>query len=187
METTKAQKFIEIAQLVKAQNPLFMQHFKSMNSIIRVYKVLPADYDRKKSIKEYIRQNKGKQVAEKLMLVFNTEFGFRYFENAPYKWLLRFGLSHTTYRSGKEVIEVMCTPYDRCDSRNDYNGNSWGTSSITIKTLGDARRAVERLTESVTKNRGNDYEVYYGDKLKEAMKQDDPSNEDLQEGVYVRL
>lgn len=187
METTKAQQFIEIAKWVKSQNPLFTRHFKSMNSIIRVYKVLPVDYDKTKSVKEYIRKNKGRQGADKLALIINAEFGFRYFEDATKRYILSFGLRRYTYRSGKEQIEVYCDRYDRCNVRDDYKPMEYGRMTVSIKTLGDAKRAAEHLLTSATERLADDYEVTYGDKLKAAMKESAPTDEVLTEGIEVRI
>ena len=192
MEKTKAQQLVEIASWVKAQNPEFTKHFKAMKAILKVYKELPADYDKKKSVVAYI--NKGmksedvalKQRAEHLGLVFNALFGFRYFTDAPFRYLLHLGLKRWTDRKGEVFMEVRLERYDRCNPLDDFHSSHYGSITTRIKSLGDAKRAVESLLEDVT-TRSDDYEVEYGVNLLEAMKQDVPTDESLTVGHEIRI
>lgn len=191
-EKTKAQQLVEVASWVKAQNPEFTKHFKTMRAILKVYKELPADYDKKKSVVAYI--NKGmkskdvalKQRAERLGRIFNALFGFRYFTDAPFRYMLRFGLRRWTDRKGEEYIEVRLERIDRCNPLDDFRSSDYGAITVRIKSLGDAKRAVERLlNEEAAKT--SDYKVEYGEKLLEAMKKDNPTKDELTEAIEVRI
>ena len=59
--------------------------------------------------------------------------------------------------------------------------------TVSIKTLGDAKRAAEHLLTSAKERLADDYEVTYGDKLKAAMKESAPTDEVLTEGIEVRI
>lgn len=191
-EMTKAQQLVEIASWVKNQNPEFTTHFKTMKAILKVYKELPADYDKNKSVVAYI--NKGmkskdvalKQRAERLARIFNAFFGFRYFTDAPFRYLLRFGLRRWTDRKGEEFMEVRLERIDRCNPLDDFRSSDYGAITTRIKSIGDAKRAVEKLLNDFT-TKSNDYEVVYGSKLLEAMKQDNPTEEVLTEAIEVRI
>lgn len=189
-EKTKADQLVEVANWVKRQNPEFTKNFQSMRSIIKFYLELPNCYDKKKSVVAFINKNLSKdskkwdswvahQAAERLSLIANTLFEFRYFEKAPYKWVLEFYIRRYPSRI-REQIEVACTTCDRCNIYSDFKQIRNGTCSITIKTLGDAKRAVERLMESETRKKGNDYEINYSNSLMEAMKQSETTKEELQ-------
>ena len=190
-ELTRAQQLVEIAKWVKAQNPEFTKHFKTMRAILKVYKELPADYDKKKSVVAYI--NKGmkskdvalKQRVEHLGLVFNALFGFRYFTDAPFRYQLYLGLKRWIDRKGEENMEVRLERYDRCNPLDDFRPSNYGAVT-TFKSLGDAKRAVERLLDNV-KAKSSDYEVEYGSKLLEAMKEDNPTGDELKEAIEVRI
>ena len=192
-EMTKAEQLVEIAKWVKNQNPEFTKHFKTMRSIIKFYLQLPDDYDRQKSVVAFI--NRGmksssymeKQKAERLALIINTIFGFRYIKGAPYKWHLFFGFRSWTERSGKEHLEVYCTATDRCSTYNEFHLQDMGTCSITIKSRGDAKRAADRLLAEEIERRSNDYETEYGLRLLELMKQVMPTEEELTVGYEVRI
>lgn len=190
MEKTKAQQLVEIANWVKSQNPSFTQHFKSMRSIIKFYLELPDGYDRKKSVVAYI--NKGlksqsyseKRQSVRLALIINTLFGVRYFTDAPYKYILRFGLS----RLSNDYTEVKMVATDRCSGFHfEFKEQQFGAHCIRIKSLGDARRAADELLAGWIERSGNDYETEYGSKLLEAMKQSNPTDEKLTEGIEVRI
>lgn len=189
VQLTKAEQLVEVAKWVKKQNPEFTKNFPSMRSIIRFYLELPKSYDKKKSIITYINKNLTKthrkfadyidyKNAERLSLIANSLFGFRYFEKAPYKWCFELGLRRWTFK-GTEHIEVVCSPYDRCNLYDNFKPLRHSTRSTPIKTLRDAKRAAEHLLTSETKNKGIDYEVIYSNNLKEAMKQNNPTNEEL--------
>ena len=198
-ELTKAQKLVEIAKWVKSQNPEFMKNFKSMNSIIEVYKRLPSSYDNQKSVVAYIKKNLNKDCskwdcylthrsAEHLSLIINSLFGFRYFADAPHRYTFKFGLS-IYGRPGKEITEVKCTPIDNCSlfRTSLFERQEYGAHCITIKDLSDAKRAADELLKDVVKSLGDDYETIYGDHLREAMKKNKPSNEKLTVGIEVRF
>ncbi len=192
-EKTKVQQLVEIANWAKHQNPEFTKHFPSMRSIIRVYRELPADYDKKKSVAAYIGRNLKspnygtKQRAERLALIFNALFGFRYFTNAPRKYRLVLGLAEWKRRNGDTYTEVRCVTHDRCNLYDNFKPMTFGACSIEIKNLGDAKRAAEQLIASEKKSRGEDLEVEYTSRLKEAMKNDTPSEDELTEGIEVVL
>lgn len=193
-EISKAEQLYEIALWVKRQNTEFTKNFKSMGSIIKFYLQLQEDYDRKKSIVAYIHKGlrsdsyREKYKAEKLSLIINTLFGYRYFKNAPKKWVLCFGLRRWQTRpQAPEHIEVYCMPTDRCNIYDEFKQQTQSTHSITIKSLYDAKRAADQLLASMTENRGDDYEVVYGSNIKEAMKHSKPTNEQLNEGIDVVL
>ena len=193
-ELTKAEQLYEIAVWVKRQNTEFTKNFKSMRSIIKFYLQLPEDYDRKKSVVEYIHKGlrsdsyMEKRKAEKLSLIINTLFGFRFFKKAPKKWVLCFGLSRWQARpQAPEHIEVYCEPTDRCNIYDDFKQQTQAAHSITIKSLDDAKRAADQLLTSMTEKLCDDYEVEYGSKLNEAMKHSKPTNEQLTEGINVVL
>ena len=192
---TKADQLVEVAKWVKIQNPEFTKNFQSMRSIIRFYLQLPDYYDKTKSVVAFINKNLNKDCgkwssytahrdAERLALIANTLFGFRYFEKAPYKWRLEFGMRRWKFRGG-EQIEVVCSPYDRCNIYDDFKPQQQSNCSITIKTLGDAKRAADQLLATELKHKGNDYEVTYSNSLKEAMMQSNPTDEVLAEGIEV--
>ena len=193
-EKTAAELLCEIAAWVKKQNPEFTKNFKYMRSIIHFYKELPEDYDRKKSITEYIRKNmKGHpfSVADRLSLITNSLFGFRYFKKAPYKWKFRFGLNRYSIRD-KEYIEVRGVQYDRCCcyiGDNLFKPVDHSGYSISINSLGDAKRAADQLLASFIRSTkpGDDYEVEYTDNLKKAMKKSKPTDDVLTEGIDVYL
>lgn len=190
---TKAEQFVEIAKWVKTQNPEFTKHFKTMRSIIKFYLQLPESYDRQKSVVAFI--NKGlksssymeKDQAERLALIINTLFDFRYIKGAPYKWHLFFGFRSWTNRSGEEHLEVFCTTTDRCSIYNEFNQQDMGTCSITIKSRGDAKRAADRLLAEAIERRSNDYKTEYGLRLLELMKQVMPTEEELTVGYEVKI
>lgn len=192
---TKADQLIEVAKWVKRQNAEFTKNFQSMRSIIRFYLQLPECYDKSKSVVAFINKNLNSDCgkwdnytahieAERLSVLANTLFEFRYFEKAPYKWKLDFGLRRWTF-NGKEYIEVVCSPLDRCNIYDNFKPQRQSNCSITIKTLGDAKRAADQLLASQLKRKGNDYEVTYDNRLTEAMKQSNPTDEELQEGIEV--
>lgn len=191
-ELTKAQQLIEVAKWVKVQNPEFTKHFKTMRSIIKFYLQLPDGYDKQKSVVAFI--NKGlkskdylvRGKAERLSLIINTLFGFRYFSNAPAKWSFYFALRRwNNPRNGEEYMEVRCTPTDRCNVYDDFKECTFGACTVSIKTLGDAKRAADKILEDMVKCHGDDYEVVYGEKLKEVMKNNKPSTEELEIGIEV--
>lgn len=193
-EKTKAQQLIEVANWVKNQNPEFTKHFKTMRSIIKFYLQLPDGYDKQKSVVAFI--NKGlkskdylvRGKAERLSLIINTLFGFRYFTGAPAKWSYYFSFrSWKNPRNGEEYMEVRCTPTDRCNVYDDFKECTFGTHTVSIKTLGDAKRAADKILEDMVKHRGDDYNVVYSEKLKEAMKSTKPSNEELEIGIEVGI
>lgn len=192
---TKADQLIEVAKWVKRQNPDFTKNFKSMRSIIRFYLQLPECYDKSKSLVAFINKHlesdcrkwdsyTANEAAKRLSVLANTLFEFRYFEKAPFKWKLDFGLRRYTYKSG-EQYEVYCSPFDRCNIYDDFKPQRQSTCSITIKSLGDAKRAADQLLASELKRKGNDYEVTYDNRLTEAMKQSEPTDEELREGIEV--
>ena len=122
---TKADQLIEVAKWLKKQNREFTKNFPSMRSIIRFYLQLPDCYDKSKSITVFVKKNlnsdckkwdsdMANQEAQKISLIANTLFGFRYFEKAPYKWALRIGL-YSHFRNGKEITEVALSRTDRCN------------------------------------------------------------------------
>ena len=192
---TKADQLILVAKWVKRQNAEFTKNFQSMRSIIRFYLQLPDCYDKSKSVVAFINKNLNIDSrkwdnytahieAERLSVLANTLFDCRYFEKAPYKWKLDFGLRRWTF-NGKEHIEVVCSPLDRCNIYDNFKPQRQSNRSITIKTLGDAKRAADQLLASELKHKGNDYEVTYDNRLTEAMKQSNPTDEELQEGIEV--
>lgn len=187
MSTTKtsAEKFCEIASWLKRQNKEFTKNFKSMKSIMRVYKVLPADYDKTKSLLAYIKRNASSSNTARLTRILNAEFGFRYFPNAPYRYIFQFGLSRWSRPGGIEHIEVRCDITDYCNIFDDYKTSDHGGVTITIKDLSEAKAAADRLLEDRKKSLGNDFEVTYGEKLKAAMKQAKPTDNELQIGYEV--
>lgn len=188
---TKAQQLVEIANWVKHQNPEFTKHFKSMKSILRVYRELPTDYDKKKSIAAYITKGMKstnysvRQKSERIALIFNTLFCIRYFKDAPHRFVLRLSLHRWKHRDGKETLEVRCNTYDRCNIYDGFKPYEHAASLITIKNIGDAKRAAEQLVSSEANSCGEDYEIQYSQNIKEAMKEDKPSNEILTEGIEV--
>lgn len=185
METTKtsAEKFCEIASWLKRQPTKFTKNFKSMKSIMRVYKALPADYDRSLSLPNYIKKN-AKQTT-RLMRILNAEFGFRYFPDAPYRYALQFGLSRWSRPGGNEHIEVRCDVTDYCNIYDNYARYTHGGATITIKDLSEAKAAADRLLEDRKKTLGDDFEATYGEKLKAAMKQAKPTDRELSVGYEV--
>jgi len=193
MEKTKAQQLVEVASWVKAQNPEFTKNFKSMKAIIKFYLQLPDDYDRKKSVCEYIRKGLkasgylDRRKAERLALIVNTFFGLRYMEGAPKKYVFHFGLSTWTDRRGLQRMEVRCERTDRCCLYDDFKEGTAGAITVSIKSLGDAKRAVDNILEDMVEREGNDYEIQYGAKLLEAMKQDAPTDESLTVGHEIRI
>ncbi len=182
---TKAQQLIEIASWVKRQPTEFTKNFKSMNSIIRVYKALPADYDRTKSLLAYIKKNATRMQIRDLMRIFNAEFKFRYFTDAPYRYAFQFGLSRWSRPGGNEHIEVRCDVTDYCNIFDNYARCTHGGATITIKDLSEAKAAVDRLLEDRKKSLGDDFEATYGEKLKAAMKQAKPTDRELSVGYEV--
>lgn len=190
-EMTKVQQLVEIANWAKKQPAEFTKHFPSMRSIIRVYRELPTDYDKKKSVVAYISKGMKstnylwKQRAERLALVFHSVFGVRYFKNAPHKYILRLSLSKWERRTGQIQLEVRCEPYDRCNLYDNFKSQSLSARTISIKTIGDAKRAAEQLIASWAKAFGEDYEVEYYHSLKVAMENEAPSKETLEEGIEV--
>lgn len=62
-----------------------------------------------------------------------------------------------------------------------------GDCYITIKTIGDAKRAADKLLADELRLKGKDLEVVYDDKLKEAIKQSNPTDEKLTESIDVVL
>lgn len=183
-ELTKAQQFVEIAKWVKLQNPEFMKNFKSMNSIIEVYKRLPTLYKKENSLPAYLKREKTWE-ANHLKLILNSLFGFRYFADAPHRYTFKFGLS-IYERPGKKTIEVRCTPIDNCSlfRTSLFERQEYGAHTIRIKDLSDAKRAADELLKDVVKY-GDDYETIYGDHLREAMKKSKPSDEKLTIGLEV--
>ena len=190
-EKTKAQQLVEIASWVKTQNPEFTKRFKTMKAILKVYKELPADYDKKKSIVAYINrglksEDSAKQRAERLALIFNALFGFRYFTDAPFRYQFHFGLILWTDRKGEEHMEVRLERIDRCNPLNNFCSSDYGTITVRIKSLGDAKRAVERLLNEEAE-KTSDYKVEYNENLLEAMKEDNPTDDVLTEAIEVRI
>lgn len=195
---TKAEQLVEVAKWIKKQDFVFAKNFKTMRSIIKFYLQLPECYDKTKSVVAFINKNLSKDKkkwdnyiahceAEQLSVLANTLFECRYFENAPYKWTIRLWLRHYKYRNGDGCLEVVCTSKDRCSIYNDYKPSTMNDCCITIKTIGDAKRAADKLLAGELKRGGKDFEVVYGDKLKEAIKQSDPTNEKLTESIDVVL
>lgn len=184
---TKAEQLIEVAKWLKCQDTEFTKNFHSMRAIIRFYNELPAAYDKKKSVVDFINNNlmanrNGlKQTAEHLSLVTNTLFDFRYFQNAPHKWSLMLYLCKMKKRNDEEQLYVACVPYDRCCEFVDFKQKEMPSCSITIKTINDAKRAAERLIEDMKWRKGKviDYDVTCDKRLEEAMKQSNPSDEKL--------
>lgn len=190
-EKTKAQQLVEIASWVKSQNPEFTKHFKTMKAILKVYKELPADYDKKKSVVAYINRglkakDSAKQRAERLALIFNALFGFRYFTDAPFRYLLRLSLIERTNYRKEKVMEVRLERYDRCNPLDDFRASEYGAVTTTIKSIGDAKRAVDRLLDDRAA-KSNDYEVKYGSRLQVAMTLNNPTDEVLTEAIEVRI
>ncbi len=185
-EKTAAEKFGEIAVWLKKQNKEFTKNFKSMNSIIRVYKVLPADYDKNKSLLAHIKKNGTTWSNNRLKLILNSEFGIRYFADAPHRYTFRFTLRRWG-RVGYEHTEVRCVVTDHCSlwRNNLYESQEFGAATIEIKDLGDARRAADRLLAGAIQSHGNDYESGYGDILRKAMKNSNPTAEKLTEQYEI--
>lgn len=195
---TKAEQLVEVAKWIKKQNNDFAKNFKTMRSIIKFYLRLPECYDKTKSVVAFINKNLSKDKkkwdsytahceAERLSLLANTLFEFRYFENAPYKWTTKLWLRHYKYRNGNEQLDVVCTSQDRCSIYNDFKPQAMGDCYITIKTIGDAKRAADKLLADELRLKGKDLEVVYDDKLKEAIKQSNPTDEKLTESIDVIL
>ena len=193
---TKAEQLIEVAKWIKSQNKDFSKNFQTMRSIINFYLKLPECYDKKKSIVAFINKNlndnpkkwdsyTAHREAERLSVLANTLFEFRYFDKAPYKWTIKLWLRHRRYKT-KEWLEVVCSAHDKCSIYDNFKPSEWGECYITIKTLGDAKRAADKLLAGELK-RGNDLEVVYDDKLKEAFKQNNPTEEELTESIDVTL
>jgi hypothetical protein len=193
MEKTKAQQLIEVASWVKVQNPEFTKHFKSMRAIIKFYLQLPESYDRKKSVVAYIKSGLKSSdfitscKARRLSLIINAFFGFRYIKEAPYKWKLYFGFRKWTDRNGKEHMEVYCTCEDMCNIYDDFKEQVYGNMTIAIKSLGDAKRAADKLLADQISRVGDDYETIYGLRLQEVMKEENPTEEVLTEACEVRI
>ena len=195
---TKAEQLVEVAKWIKKQNNDFAKNFKTMRSIIKFYLQLPECYDKTKSVVAFINKNLNKDKkkwdsyiahckAEQLSVLANTLFECRYFENAPYKWTTKLWLRHYKYRNGNDCLDVVCTSQDRCSIYNDFKPQTMGDCYITIKTLGDAKRAADKLLADELRLKGKDLEVIYDDKLKEAIKQSSPTDEKLTESIDVVL
>lgn len=188
-EKTKVQQLVEIANWAKKQNGDFMKHFLSMRGIIKFYLQLPSDYDRSKSVVEYIRNGlkTKKQSCERLALISHSLFGCPYFKGAPAMNLLSFGLRKNKGRDGVINYEVYMSRYERCSSYNKFEGQSYGTCSVRIKSLLDAKAAAEKLLEDFVKKHGNDNELKYGNELLKAMKESSPTGSPLEIGIDVYL
>ena len=195
---TKAEQLVEVAKWIKKQNNDFAKNFKTMRSIIKFYLRLPECYDKTKSVVAFINKNLSKDKkkwdsytahceAERLSVLANTLFEFRYFENAPYKWTTRLWLRHYKRRNGDDCFDVVCSSQDRCSIYNNFNPQTIGDCYITIKTLGDAKRAADKLLADELRLKEYDLEVICDDKLKEAIKQSDPTDEKLAESIDVVL
>lgn len=193
---TKAEQLIEVAKWIKSQNKDFSKNFQTMRSIIKFYLKLPECYDKKKSIVAFINKNlndnpkkwdsyTAHSEAERLSVLANTLFEFRYFDKAPYKWTIKLWLRHRQYNK-KEWLEVVCSTRDKCNIYDNFKPSDWGECYITINTLGDAKRAADKLLADELK-RSNDLEVVYDDKLKEAFKQNNPTEEELTGRIDVTL
>ncbi len=191
-ELTKAQQLIEMAAFIKRQSNEFTKNFKTMRSIIKFYLRLPADYDRKKSITEYIRKNLKSESytarlnAEKLALIVNTLFGFRYFKGAPAKYFVRLTLS-SGKRNGADYYEVRSHVLDRCCAFDDFKPYDQPVSSIRVNAIGDVKAAADRLLKSETEKASGDFEVEYGSHLKEAMKKSKPTCCQLTEKIDIAI
>lgn len=195
---TKAEQLVEVAKWIKSQNKDFSKNFKTMRSIIKFYLKLPECYDKKKSVVAFINKNlndnskkwesyRAHCEAEQLSVLANTLFEFRYFDKAPYKWTTKLWLRHYKYRNGKDCIEVVCTSKDRCSIYDNFLPRTMGDCCITIKTIGDAKRAADKLLADELRLKGKDMEIVYGDKLKEAIKQSNPTDEELAECIDLAL
>lgn len=176
-EKTASEKFCEIAAWLKRQDTEFTKNFKSMKSIIRTWKHIP-EGSRRFKVKNWLAKNAKTYAANMLMMAVNSEFGFRYFGNAPYRYTVWLVYSEWSYRD-KQHHEVKMIV------RDNYEGNGLGAITITLKDLGDAKRAAERLLREDTKHFAHDMEVIYGAKLKELIKNDKPTDEVLEEACEI--
>ena len=178
-EKTASEKFCEIAAWLKRQDTEFTKNFKSMKSIIRTWKHIP-EGSRRFKVKNWLAKNAKTYAASKLMLAVNSEFGFRYFDKAPYRYKVRLVYSSWRWRWNDTVNhEVKMLVYD------NYEGVQHGAVGINLKDLGDVKRAAERLLKEDTKHLAHDMEVSYGDNLKELMKNDRPTDDELQEHCEI--
>ena len=174
---TQAELFCKIADWLRRQESDFTKHFKGSHSIISVWNKLPKDYDKaNEKVTDYISKNKGVHVAQELAMFINSEFGMRYFDDVPKQYSLHFGLNR--YHSGG--YEVHLSAYNNWAKFNEGSG-------ITIKDLGNARSAYEKLLEEHKKYRGTDYDIVIGERLQEAFKQSPESKEELSVGIDVHI
>jgi len=186
-EKTKAEQLIDVAAWVKKQSPSFMKNFKSMNAIIKFYMRLPSDYDRRKSITQYVYDGLKndsytfKKDAERVALITHTLFRTRYFNGGPAKYVFDFGLQKC-----KDGYEVWCSPKDRCSIYNDFNPQDLCVQQVRCDTIGDVRRALDKLTASLESCYGKDYEACYRDSLSDALKKKvKATSGELKEGILI--
>ena len=172
-EKTKAEQFLEIAEWLKRQDTEFTKNFKSMNSIIRIWKLLPEN-SKRSNILKYFAREKQTQYLKGVMMAFNAEFDFRYFTKANYRYIIRMSYREWQFR-GNTHMEVRLSRYDA------YKGETWGDVLIEIKDKTQAKTAAEKLIKNNTEKLAHDMEIVYSDRLKKLMEQSKPTDEPMQE------
>lgn len=176
-EKTSAEKFCEIASWLKRQDTEFVSNFKSMKSIIRLWKSMPEGCKERK-VQPWLAKNAATYEGQKLMLAINSEFGFRYFEDAPKRYTVTLRTNTWSFR-GVQHLEVRLSRYD------NYEKFQWGDALIEIKDEAHAKDAAERLLASHTKNIEHDMEVNYSLKLTRMMEHSKPCTEELREALEI--
>lgn len=177
-ELTPAEKFIQAAEWLKKQDAEFTKHFKGSRSIMEVWNKLPGDYNKsRKKLTNFIKENGKRWDVRQLAMFINVKFGFRYFDNVPKEYSLRFGLNE--YRSGKYYVKMNYT--------NNWTDIS-GSCSIDIKDVGNAKEAYQKLLENHVGRYGADYEIAsIGSRLKDAMKKQPSVKEEMNVGYHIYI
>ena len=70
---------------------------------------------------------------------------------------------------------------------NNWTEQHESTCSITIKDLGNVRNACDKLLKSHIERRGDDYDLAYSDRIKEALKKKPTKEEEMNVGYLVEI
>lgn len=163
---TASEMLCKVANWLKKQDPEFTKNFKNVKSILAVWDKLPKDYDRSRGkITNYLNNNWNDDT-KRIAMFINSEFGFRYFEDAPKLWRLTFGLS----RGNRVWLKA-----------NNMWTHERRESQIYIDDLGNAKEAKAKLLDDFIKGRGEDYcVVEVSNSLKQAIKMKPRQAENLE-------
>lgn len=170
---TQAQAFCEAADWLGRQEYEFTKHFKSGNSILRVWDALPKEYNPKNKFTRFVKTGKEWYKTELANLI-NFEFGFRYFENAELRYYVTFGIRK--WGRNADHLEVYRIIHDRYNKKKVCDNECM----ISIESEKDALGAYEKLYNEAKEDCGDEMQVYVREELKKVMKKCKPSNKEYE-------